>query len=186
MKLEIKQAAPAFNLADVYGAVINLKALRGSTIYLSFERSAGCPVCNLRTHQLLKQADFFIQHNIKVLMVYESSAEKMHEYLGNEVYPFHFIADPQTKLYNSYGVEISWLKAMKGLLHGLLPKVMQGKRLFKKPMKQDGHLSRIPAEFVIDEDGNIALAHYGRFVGDHLEMGVLKAQLLKNVARVAG
>lgn len=184
MKLEITQPAPAFNVADVYGAVINLKTLRGSTIYLSFERSAGCPVCNLRMHQLLGHSDFFIRHNIKMLMVYESSPEKMRDYLGDHAYPFHFIADPQTRLYRSYGVEASWLKAMKGLFYGLLPKVMQGKKLFKKPMKQDGHLSRIPAEFIIDEGGNITLAHYGRFVGDHLEINELKEQLLKNVTHV--
>jgi thioredoxin-dependent peroxiredoxin len=56
----------------------------------------------------------------------------------------------------------------------LFDKVKEGTKLFKKPMKQDGHVSRIPAEFILDEKGVVALAHYGRFIGDHLEIERLK------------
>ncbi|GCC51307.1 alkyl hydroperoxide reductase [Chryseotalea sanaruensis] len=168
MRLTENQSAPLFSATDVYGQEANLNALGGKSVYLAFERNAGCPVCNFRTHELLKQADFFTTNNITVLMIYESSVEAMKDHLGENSYPFQFIADPQNKLYNLYGVERSFIKVMRGLFNGLLNKVTEGNKLFSKPMKQDGHLDRIPAEFIIDKNGKIKLAHYGKFVGDHV------------------
>ena len=176
MKLSIHQQAPEFSAIDVYGNSIDLKKLRGKKVFLAFERNAGCPVCNLRTHELLKQAEYFTANNTTVVMIYESSVAKMKEYLGENTYPFHFVADPENVLYNKYGIEQSMLKFMKGMFHGLMSKVNQGTKLFKKPIKQDGHLTRIPAEFIVDERGNLKLAHYGRFIGDHLPIEILKTK----------
>jgi thioredoxin-dependent peroxiredoxin len=174
MRTQLNQQAPIFRATDVNGSLIDLTSLRGRQIYLSFERNAGCPVCNLRTHELLKRVQYFLDRDIEVIMVYESSVEKMREYLANEVYPFHFVADPKNELYNKYGVERSIGKVMRSMLHGIIGKAMNGKKLFKKPMKQDGHLDRIPAEFLIDQEGKIRLAHYGRYIGDHLPFDDVK------------
>ena len=176
MKLSANQPAPLFRTSDVYGNEIDLQKMNGKKVYLAFERNAGCPVCNLRTHQLLKHAPTFAAHNVMVVMVYESPREKLKDYLEGNYYPFHFVADPSNTLYNRYGVQRSMLKVMRGLFNGLLGKVKQGNSLFKKPMKQDGHLDRIPAEFII-ENGKVSVAHYGRFVGDHLPMETLLAMV---------
>lgn len=177
MKLTSNNPAPSFDTRDVFGNEVKTPDPSGKKLYLSFQRNAGCPVCNLRTHELLKHADYFKSHNISVFLVYESPVEKMKEYLGDNSYPFHFIADPQNKLYNLYGVERSMLKLMKGMFNGLLVRASKGAKLFRKPMKQDGHLDRIPAEFIIDERGKISLAHYGKFLGDHLALDVLMKRL---------
>jgi thioredoxin-dependent peroxiredoxin len=177
MKLQQNQSAPNFRVADVFGRVVDLKNFAGKKVYLAFERNAGCPVCNLRTHNLLKQADFFAENNTVVIMVYESTVEKMKEYLGPNNYPFYFVADPDNVLYNQYGVERSLLKVMGGLFHGLLGKVREGKKLYDTPMKQDGHADRVPAEFVIRENGTIASVNYGKFLGDHLPLSTLQTAL---------
>jgi len=171
------QPAPPFTTHDVYETELDLGTLQGKKIYLAFERNAGCPVCNLRTHELLKHQDNFKAQNVIVILIYESSAEKMREYLGDTPYPFHFVADPQNRLYNLYGVQRSIIKVFRGLFHGLLTKVKAGTKLFKEPMKQDGHLDRVPAEFLIDEQGKLSLVHYGKFVGDHLPVDVILKQL---------
>lgn len=170
MALSVHQPAPDFNTTDVFGQSIHLKKLQGKKVYLAFERNAGCPVCNLRMHTLLKHADYFSKNNIEVLMVYESTITKMKEYLGENVYPFHFIADPENKLYRLYAVEQSLVKFFKSLFNGLLTKVSEGKKLFAKPIRQDGHLMTIPSEFFIDEKGKLITVHYGRFIGDHLPL----------------
>lgn len=177
MKLQQNQHAPAFSTRDVYGKELDLKKLQGQTLYLSFERNAGCPVCNLRTHELLKHSEFFRAHNITVIMVYESPVETMKAYLGENTYPFHFVADPENRLYGSYGVERSFTKVIRALWNGIMEKVAKGKKLFNQPMKQDGHLDRISAEFIIDKSGRISHLHYGRFVGDHLGLATLKSIL---------
>lgn len=177
MKLNALQSAPLFSTHDIYGTTINLQQFKGQKVYLAFERNAGCPVCNLRMNELLKQADVFASAGVKMIFVYESPVDTMKEYLGDNTYPFHFVADPKNTLYNLYGVERSLLKVLQSLFHGLMAKVKEGTKLFRKPMKQDGHMDRIPAEFIIDETGKIKLAHYGRFVGDHLSLEVLKKSL---------
>lgn len=170
MKLSPDQPAPDFSVNDVYGQPIDLKKLVGKKVYLAFERNAGCPVCNLRMHEMLAKADRFVENNTVVVMVYESSHSKMKEYLGKGPYPFHFIADPTNELYNHYAVERSMVKIMKGLFHGLLSKAIKGKKLFKDPIKQDGHTDRIHAEFMIDETGKLTMAHYANFIGDHVPL----------------
>lgn len=170
MALSIHQLAPDFSTTDVFGQSIQLKKLQGKKVYLAFERNAGCPVCNLRMHTLLKHAEYFKKNNIEVLLVYESSTEKMKEYLGENTYPFHFIADPDNRLYRLYFVEQSLPKLLKSLFHALLSKVSQGKKLFTKTIHQDGHMTTIPSEFLIDENGQLITVHYGRFVGDHLPL----------------
>jgi peroxiredoxin len=177
MKLQINQTAPPFDTADVYSREVSLQSLRAKKIYLAFERNAGCPVCNLHTHQLLKQAQFFSDNNVAVVLVYESTREKMREHLGDKPYPFYFIADPENNLYKKYHIQRSLLKVTKGLFHGLIAKANAGKKLFKKPMKQDGNMGTIPAEFLINEKGRIAAVHYGEYVGDHLPIDTLKQQL---------
>jgi hypothetical protein len=52
-----------------------------------------------------------------------------------------------------------------------------GKKLFKKKMKQDGNANRMGADFLIDENGKIAVAYYGKYVGDHLSISQIKGWL---------
>ena len=177
MKLQVNQQAPVFKTSDVYGREISVQALRGKKIYLAFERNAGCPVCNLRTHELLKQANYFSANHVTVLLIYESTVEKMKDYLSDYQSPFYFIADPESTLYKQYQIERSFLKMSKGLFHGLIGKAMAGKKLFRKPMSQDGNVSTIPSEFIIDEKGNLSTVHYGGYVGDHLALDLLKEKL---------
>lgn len=173
MQLSTHQQAPAFIAKDVTGNIIRLEELRGKKVYLAFERNAGCPVCNLRVHTLLKNADSFVKNNTVVLLVYESTEQKMNEYLEGKNYPFHFIADPENKLYKTYFVEQSFVKLLKSLFNGLLPKAVEGKKLFSKTISQDGHAATIPSEFVIDAQGRLSIVHYGRFIGDHLPVHIL-------------
>jgi hypothetical protein len=57
---------------------------------------------------------------------------------------------------------------------------MVGKKLFKKPITQDGHTETIPSEFLIDEQGIIKIARYGRFVGDHMEIEAITSEKILN------
>ncbi|TLV02474.1 hypothetical protein [Dyadobacter luticola] len=68
-------------------------------------------------------------------------------------------------------------KVMKGLFHGTWGKVKKGKRLIKREIKSDGSSDRIGADFLIDESGKINMAHYGKFLGDHLPITEIKNSL---------
>jgi peroxiredoxin Q/BCP len=168
MKLNSLSPAPAISTTDVYGQPFSLSSLKGSKVLLSFMRFAGCPVCNLRVHQLLKQSEAFAQQNIKVVLVYESSKENMLTYLQEEKYPITFLADPESKFYKAYGVEKSWSKFFASFFKGALAKVIEGQKLFVKKPSNDGSIDRMGAEFLLDESGKILVAHYAQFMGDDL------------------
>lgn len=170
MPLQTKQHAPDFNTKDVFNNDISLHIFKGKKVYLAFMRVACCPVCNLRVHQLLKAADSFKSKNIEVVLVYESSIANMRMYLEGTSYPFSFIADPENSLYNAYQVEKSWYKLFSSMFRGLIGKATAGDKLFKHKPKMDGNVNRLEAEFLIDENGKFAIAHYASFVGDDVKI----------------
>ena len=176
MKLTTKSTAPGIVTTDVYGHSFSLTDLKGSKVLLSFMRFTGCPVCNLRVHQLLKESNAFAEKNIKVVLIYESSKANMLEYLQNEKYPFTFITDLENKFYKAYGVEKSWSKFLSSFFKGALDKVMKGQKLFTKKISNDGSINRIGADFLIDETGKIIIAHYAEYMGDDLPINEIFAK----------
>lgn len=182
MPLQSNQSAPSFQAQDVRGNAVSLKTFQGHFLLLAFMRNAGCPVCNFHIHQLLTKADSLQKANIAVVLVYESTNENLLHYLNqDEPMPFTFIADPQQQLYSLYGVKGDMGKLMKGLFYGAMGKMRQGKRLFRSAMKQDGHVSTVGADFLIDPKGQILDAHYSQFFGDHLTT----AQIIHQVQLVS-
>jgi peroxiredoxin Q/BCP len=173
MKLSKSQSAPSFTASDVWGNPVSLSSYKGKKVFLGFMRFAGCPVCNLRVHELLKKSETFKSKNIEVVLVYESSPTVMLDYLEGEKYPFTFIADPENKLYDLYSVEVSWGKFLSSLFKGLMQKAGAGQKLFRKKITKDGKLNRIGAEFLINEQGTLEIAHYASFLGDEVAIDAL-------------
>lgn len=176
-KLKKPNAAPSFSARDVYNSPIKLSNFAGKKVLLSFYRNVGCPVCNLRFHELEKESALFKGKGLVVLAVYESSAAHMQSYVENENFYTKLIPDSSLELYSLYKVEKSMGKVMKGMFHGAMTKMNMGKKLFKNKIDQDGSKSRIGADFLIDENGNILEAYYGKYLGDHLPVENIKSFL---------
>ena len=178
MKIKEKQAAPDFTVQDVHGATINLAAYKGKKILLTFHRNTGCPVCNLRFHEIEQQTAYFKSKNLVVIAIYESSRENLKKYLENENPYAVMIPNPEQNLYKLYDIDHSLGKIFKGILfRGTLKKVNEGKKLYKSKMKQDGNANTIGADFLIDENGLVKRAYYGKFLGDNLPLEDIKTFL---------
>lgn len=178
MKIKEKQAAPDFTIQDVNGATVNLTAYRGKKILLTFHRNTGCPVCNLRFHEIEQQTAYFKSKNLVVIAIYESSRENMKKYLEDETPYAVMIPNPEQNLYKLYDIERSTGKIFKGLLfRGALKKANEGKKLYRSKMKQDGNANTIGADFLIDENGLVRTAYYGKFLGDYLPLEDIKTFL---------
>lgn len=168
--LEPSHQAPSFSTKDVYGNQISDTLITGKKTYLSFQRNAGCPICNFYVHELLQQKRELAQKGIDVILVYESSPENLRKYLTGETFPFSFVADPKNDLYRTFGVEKSMGKVMKGMFHGAMGKMSKGKKLFQEKIAMDGDNSTIEAGFLIGPNNKVAKAHYGRYVGDQMSV----------------
>lgn len=175
MKIKQAQSAPGFTTNDVNGRTLNLADYKGKKVLLTFYRNVGCPICNLRFHEIQEQADYFKSKNLVVLAIYESSAENMRKYLQDENTYAVMVPNPEQNLYQLYDIDKSTGKALKGIFHGAIGKAKQGKKLYTTEIKQDGNGNTIGADFLIDENGIVHTAYYGKFIGDHLPVEKIKA-----------
>lgn len=169
------QFAPSFSVKDVDGKFHSIEQYKGQKILLSFYRNAGCPVSNYLFHELEQQKDYFSGKNVVLLSVYESAPENVKAFRDTNQYYQILLPNPGGSLYDLYGVEISRAKMTKGTLHGAMQKSKEGKKMFgTQKIKQDGQPNRIAADFIIDENGNVIAAYYGKYLGDKMPLPLIK------------
>ena len=166
--------SPVFSTIDINGEPVSLQQYKGKRVLLAFMRHSGCPICNLRFHELLSKADSLEAKNMHIILVYESEVSQLQEYLGNRPVPFTIISDPTQKLYDLFRVEKSRWGLARGLIfEGGNEKTKQGKSLFDKEPEVDFSritLTRMTADFIISPSGYIDRAFYGRFYGDYMPL----------------
>lgn len=169
-QLKAGDKTPSFQIADVNGSIISSDGLIGKKVLITFYRSVGCPVCNLYFHQIQEQTEIFRQKGITVISVYESPATAIKQYIAGENFYSIMIPDSTEQLYNLYQLKLSWWKTFKSPFTGVFTKSKKGKQLFREKTKYDAHRNRIGADFLIDENGKIIFAYYGKYIGDHISV----------------
>ena len=172
MRLSVGTAAPDFSVTDLYGQTRSLSDYRGRKLHLSFYRYASCPFCNLRVHAMRQKAADWQQQGLDLLAVFQSPVESIQEYAVGKVEEFPVIPDPSRALYKAYGAETSWLAFAKSA--GRLKDVAAATAKWFLPGKMEGEVNQVPAEFLIDENGIIRTALYGKDIGDHLDIEVIE------------
>jgi len=159
-------------------AALHLNAIDGQSVHvpharmlthLQFRRFAGCPMCNLHIHSFVRRHAELQQAGIQEVAVFHSSTSDL--LAQHAQAPFGLIADPHKALYRQFGVESgwrsvldprSWWSAVRGLLkHGV-----------GLPGKGESMLG-LPADFLIDPDGRVLAAHYGRHADDQWSLDEL-------------
>ena len=171
-RIKVNDKAPTFTAIDVNGTKIDLEKYKGKKVFLAFFRYASCPVCNFRMHDILENYDQIKASGYEIIAVYESTNETLNEFLKDENVPFPIIGDSELVLYKKYRVEKSFWRTIGSVFDKkVTSNKSKGKELFKgKKIKKDGNLTRIPADFLIDENGIITTAYYGTDIGDHLPL----------------
>lgn len=88
------------------------------------------------------------------------------QFAGKEILPFSIIPDPEEKLYRLYGLQRSILGKMKTMLQFGKMKEIMSEGLFN--LQSMTKPNTLPADFLIDEKGQIIEAYYGKDFGDHI------------------
>jgi peroxiredoxin len=168
-RLSVGDLAPTFRVADVFGTPVDLDALRGSRVFLSFFRNAACAICNLRVSQLITRHDELSQAGVTVIGVFESSADAIREHVGRQGAPFPIVADPDAHLYELFGVECSEDGVATTMELPGTPVVVAEAAAAGFPLVEEAgsNFLRMPADFLIDADGIVLNAHYAEYVWDH-------------------
>lgn len=157
--------APLFSKKSFGDEVINLESYRGQKVWLAFFRYASCPLCNLRINEMIKRHKELETSGLKIISVFQSPQSSVEKYVAKQDLPFPLICDPDQELYQLYGVKGSYAGLVSfGVVHNL---AKASKRGFF-PGIPDGPLNTIPADFLIDESGEIVTSFHGKDIGDHI------------------
>ncbi|HWO54268.1 redoxin domain-containing protein [Paenibacillus sp. JTLBN-2024] len=163
-------AAPWFEAADQNGEPVTPDTYAGRNLLLAFFRNSACALCNLRVQQFIKRYETWKRQGMEVVAFFESPEANLRQYVGRQNAPFPLIADPEAEIYARYGVESSEAKMKATLaqpdIHEITARVEAAG--FKLIPEEGSNFNRIPAEFLIDEQGIVQVAHYGSLITDHL------------------
>lgn len=173
MRLTTPRKAPDLDLVGIRGNRVRLSDYRGRRVMLSFFRDASCPFCNLRAYELSRDYSILKAEGLEIIAFFQSSAEHILRYMARYPRPFIIVDDEKMEVYKRYGIEHSLLGMMRGLVLRL-PRMLQAMQKGFLPHLR-GNQTLLPADFLIDEDGVIRVAYYGRDIGDHIPMDKIHA-----------
>lgn len=180
MLIQPGMSAPPFRTEDLFGDQLDLADYRGRTLLLTFLRNAACALCNLRIHQLITHYPALTQQGLAIVAVFESSRERMLEYVAKQDAPFPLVADPQARLYTLYGVETSEAKLAQTMAMPETDAAVQAAAAlgFALTPEPGSNFNRMPADFLIGPDGVVVRAHYASVITDHLPLAVIEQALV--------
>ena len=177
MRLKSGVKAKNISFPAIDGSMFETESAKGKPIMLSLFRFASCPFCNLRVNELVRRFDEF-GNDFTIIAVFDSPLDNLTRHAEGHKAPFPILADEDNKYYREYGIEHSVLGMLKGIFLRM-PTLLKG--MFKGyiPTTIKGSMTTMPADFLIDREGIIQVAYYGRDDGDHLPFDTVKEFSLK-------
>lgn len=139
-------------------------------LHLQFRRFAGCPICNVHLQSVIKRHHEITANGIREVVMFHSTPEELATYVDEM--PFDLVADPDRTLYRRFGVETSVRsvvdpRSVAPIVKGMMDRSLAGKLRLKDGLHRanGGHLG-LPADILIDTDGTVIDAKYGKHAGD--------------------
>ena len=172
-KRSVQHKVLPITLPSIDGLEFDLKALQGKRYMLAFFRFASCPFCNLRVHELVKRFDE-LGGDFTIVAIFDSPLDNLQRHAEGHQAPFPILADESNRYYRAYAIEHSLAGVLKGMLLRM-PTLIKGMAKGYLPTTIKGSITTMPADFLVDEEGTIQFAHYGRDEGDHLPFSQVKA-----------
>ena len=147
---------------------------------MQFRRFAGCPICNLHLRLFTSRINDIAAAGITEVVVFHSSENDLRAYQPE--LPFAVVPDPTRNLYHEFGVESRprsllnpavWGTVIHAISTALL-RVIRGRAPMPPLHPRGGNLG-LPADFLIDSDGRVLAAKYGRHASDQWSVDDLLA-----------
>lgn len=141
-----------------------LQRVEGKTA-LVFLRYYGCPICQLDIREFAESYDAITAAGGQLLVVLQSDPARLAAQLTQGELPFDILCDPDQKLYKELAIEpaASMLKMMS---FAALKKIIRSTKRGFKHGEYEGIEEQLPAAFLLQRDGTVLWAHYGKDVGD--------------------
>ena len=115
------------------------------------------------------------------MAVFDSPLDNLRRHAGRHQAPFPILADEANVYYRAFAIERSFTGLCKAALLRF-PAVLQATLLKGYlPTSFKGHLATLPADFLVDGQGMIQQAYYGKDSCDHLHFDQVKAFALGEI-----
>lgn len=181
-QLTMHQQAPDLKLSDVDGNPVPLVE-PGKITLLAFFRDAACPFCNLRIYQMTQNYEQLSRLGLRMVAVFPDNEQEIKQYVVRNGRPFPVIARMEGDAHEMYSVGHSRWGTIRALFLRL-PTLIKANRLLGKPHRSSKS-NRLPADFLINDEGSILRAYYGKDIGDRIPFETIEDVLAKNVIRRA-
>lgn len=141
-----------------------------------FLRYYGCTLCQMDIHHLAENYGKITGAGGQLLLVLQSEPEVVSGQIEKDTLPFGIICDPDQKLYKKFGIQAA--EDMRAMADGkAFAKMAEAAVKGYQHGKYEGNELQLPAAFVVDGNGKVAYAHYGKTVSDFPDVEKL-AELL--------
>jgi len=177
MRFKVGDTMTDIHLPAIDGTMFKSESIKGKPVMLSFFRFASCPFCNLRINELVQRFEEF-GDDFTVIAIFDSALDNLTRHIAEHKAPFPILADESNKYYREYSIEHSFLGMLKGMIFRM-PRLLKGMFKGYVPLIIKGSLTTMPADFLIDRNGVIQTAYYGKDEGDHILFELAKEFSLK-------
>src|SRR5690606_21504217 len=164
MRLNAPAEAPRLEMTDIYNHPVHVGSGQRRTL-LCFFRDAACPFCNFRIYELTSHHRDLARLGLDIVAVFGSTREEVKRFVARHPRPFRVVADPDSRAHDIYRIERSLWGKLRAILTRI-PTLLRGLRMVGLAGLRTNNL--LPADFLIDEEGRIVEAYYGRDAGDHI------------------
>lgn len=169
-RLRAPAVAPLVKLVDTDGKLIEFG--NGKRTVITFYRDPACPFCNFHLYLLTEKYKELEKYGLQFIAVFSAEPDEIKRFILARPRPFPVAAEPSYEAYNIYGIERSFGRKMLAVcLHPLMWIRGMAKVGFSRSLKALGGINtsnNLPADFLIDENGKIVDAYYGKDAGDHI------------------
>lgn len=171
--ISVGETVKPIQLMSIDGKAFRSEDLAGRRYMISFFRFASCPFCNLRMHSLVKRYAE-LGDDFTIVAIFDSPLDNLREQTEGHHAPFPVLADETNTYYRQYGIKYSVLGIFVGMLKRF-PSLLKATLMHGYwPLKIKGKMHTMPADFLVDEQGTIQTAYYGKDEGDHLSFDIIK------------
>ncbi len=156
MKYKAGDIFPPINVETSKGANLALPDPNARYTHVQFRRFSGCPMCNTHIASLRQGKDRLDAAGIHEVLFFHSSQQEVASFHAD--LPFDAIGDKEKRYYKKFGVESSFFYLSWKALAAAFPTLMRG----QFTLKATGGIFGLPDEFLVDSNGRIKAAHYGK------------------------
>lgn len=114
---------------------------------------------------MVKRADEFASRGLTIAAIFQSPAISVEGAFANPLPPFPLLCDPDERLYAAYGCESSLAGYLDPRNLGELARATANGIL---PGRMEGTKTRLPADFLLDEQHVVRVAFYAARIAEHI------------------